>query len=84
MTQKTFPSATRFDQVEQALDQARPFLAMHGGGIQLIDVTDEGVVKVALRGHCVGCSLSTMTMKLGIERLLCDNLPDIVSSVQEV
>ncbi len=71
-------------QVDEVLDIARPALDMHGGGIRLIDVSNEGVVSVSLQGHCVGCSLSTMTMRLGIERLLKEKLPEIVSTVIEV
>ncbi len=75
---------TKLQKVNEMLDQARPYLETHGGGIQLIDLTDDGVVHLAFRGHCVGCSLSAMTMKMGIERLLADNLPDIVTGVKEV
>ena len=77
-------SLSRRELVEKALNQARPLLAMHGGGVRLIDVTKDGVVKVALQGHCVGCSLSTITLRLGIERLLISQLPDLVTAVQEV
>lgn len=77
-------SQTIFDQVNEVLDVARPALESHNGGIQLIEVTDEGVVKVALRGSCVGCSLSSITMKMGVERLLKSSLPNVVTALEEV
>ena len=72
------------EQVELVLNEARPYLEGHGGGIQLVDVDAEGIVHVALQGHCVGCALSTITMRLGIETLLKDRLPAIVKGVQEI
>ncbi len=74
----------KLKKIEEVLDVARPMLGSHGGGISVVDLNDQGVLSVALQGHCVGCPLSTHTMRLGIERLLRDNIPDIVSSVKEV
>lgn len=74
----------QFNEVNAVLDVARPALELHGGGIQLADVTNDGIVKVILKGHCVGCAISTVTMKLGIERLLKERLPHIVHAVEEV
>ncbi len=77
-------SKSIFDQVNAVLDEARPALESHNGGIQLIEVTDDGVVRVTLRGACVGCSLSSITMRMGVERLLKSSLPNIVSALEEV
>ena len=55
-------------EVEQALAKIRPFLQRDGGDIQLIDVTDDGIVKVQLTGACQGCPMSQMTLKQGVER----------------
>jgi Fe-S cluster biogenesis protein NfuA len=64
------------DTVEAALAQIRPALQADGGDVKLIDVTD-GVVKLQLTGACSGCPMSTMTLKMGIERVLKEQIPDI-------
>lgn len=64
--------------VEKTLNEARPALMLHGGNIELIDVDEaSGIVKVKLQGSCVGCPMSTFTMKLGIEKLLRERFPEI-------
>jgi len=70
-------------QVEQALDKIRPFLQRDGGDIQLIDVTEDGIVKVQLTGACHGCPMSQMTLKQGVERALMKEVPG-VKEVQAV
>jgi len=57
------------DEVAQALEEVRPSLQMDGGDVELVDVKD-GVVKVRLLGHCAGCPMSQMTLKMGIESYL--------------
>lgn len=64
------------EKVEQALDKIRPALRADGGDVELVDVED-GVVKVKLTGACGGCPMSQMTLKMGIERALKKDLPDI-------
>ena len=64
-------------QVEQALEKIRPFLQRDGGDIQLIEVTDDGVVKVQLTGACQGCPMSQMTLKQGVERALMKEVPNV-------
>jgi Fe-S cluster biogenesis protein NfuA len=64
------------DKVEVALSKVRPALQADGGDVELVDVT-EGVVKLKLRGACAGCPMSTMTLKMGIERLLREEIPEI-------
>ncbi len=56
--------------VEAALEEIRPFLASDGGGISLIEITDDKVVKVKLHGSCVDCSVNQMTLKNGIEMIV--------------
>lgn len=84
MADKSRMSQEKEQQVEAILDEARPFLESHGGGIRLLNITDEGIVRVSLHGHCVGCSLSTITLRLGVEKLLMTRLPEIVKGLQEV
>ncbi len=64
------------EKVEGALAKIRPALQADGGDVELVDV-DEGVVKVKLTGACAGCPVSTMTLKMGIERLLKEEIPDV-------
>jgi len=64
------------DKVAAALAQIRPALQADGGGVELVDVTD-GVVKLKLTGACSGCPMSTMTLKMGIERVLKEQIPEI-------
>ncbi len=64
-------------QVETALEKIRPFLQRDGGDIQLIDVTDDGVVKVQLTGACHGCPMSQMTLKQGVEKALMKEVPGV-------
>ncbi|MGD9159394.1 MAG: NifU family protein [Desulfobacteraceae bacterium] len=63
--------------VENELEKIRPALQADGGDVELIDINDEGIVKVKLQGACVGCPMSTMTLKMGIERILKQNVPEI-------
>jgi Fe-S cluster biogenesis protein NfuA len=64
------------ENVATVLDEIRPALQDDGGDVELLDVQD-GVVKVRLTGHCAGCPMSTMTLKMGIERLLKQKLPEV-------
>jgi len=65
--------------VQQLIDQIRPDLQADGGDIELVDVTEDGVVKVKLQGACHGCPGAAMTLKMGVERLLKKNIPEIKS-----
>jgi Fe-S cluster biogenesis protein NfuA len=64
------------EQVEKVLDKIRPSLMADGGNVELVDVQD-GKVKVRLTGACGGCPMSQMTLKMGIERLLKQEIPEI-------
>jgi Fe-S cluster biogenesis protein NfuA len=64
------------EQVEKILDKIRPSLRADGGDVELVDVEDD-VVKVRLTGACGGCPMSQMTLKMGIERVLKKDLPEI-------
>ena len=64
------------DKVEEVLDKIRPNLIKDGGNVELVEVTD-GTVKLKLVGACAGCPMSTMTLKMGIERILKQEIPEI-------
>lgn len=73
------------NQIEQVLEQVRPALRLDGGGIEFVKYDREtGAVHVRLRGACVGCPMSEITLKMGIEAALQDAIPEIteVISVQ--
>lgn len=67
------------ERVESALDEIRPALEMDGGTVELTEITSDNVVKLAMVGSCSGCPMSTLTLKLGIERLLKERVPEITS-----
>jgi len=67
------------ERVEAALQKVRPSLQADGGDVQLVDVDDEGLVKVKLMGACGGCPMSQMTLKMGIEKILMQNVPEVKS-----
>ena len=66
------------EKVEQALNKIRPALQADGGDVQLVDVQN-GIVKVRLTGACGGCPMSQMTLKMGIERHLRKEIPEVKS-----
>jgi len=64
------------EKVEKALEKIRPSLQADGGDIELVDVV-EGVVKVRLTGACGGCPMSQMTLKMGVEKTLKQEVPEV-------
>jgi Fe-S cluster biogenesis protein NfuA len=68
------------EKVEAVLNQIKPALQADGGDVELVDISD-GVVKVRLTGACAGCPMSTMTLRMGIERVLKEQIPDIMEVV---
>lgn len=65
------------EQVEQALAKIRPQLQADGGDIELVEITDDGVVKVRLTGACKGCPMSQITLKKGVEKVVLKEVPDV-------
>ena len=68
------------EKVEATLAQIRPALQADGGDVELVDVND-GVVKLKLKGACAGCPMSTMTLKIGIERVLMEQIPEVTEVI---
>lgn len=64
------------ESVEDVLDKIRPNLVRDGGNVELVDVND-GTVQVRLTGACAGCPMSTMTLKMGIEQALKQEIPEV-------
>lgn len=65
------------DKVQEILDTIRPSLQADGGDIELVEVDDDGVVKVRLTGACGGCPMSQFTLANGVERVLKEKLPEV-------
>ncbi len=65
------------EKVKAALDQIRVGLQMDGGDVELIAVEDDGTVKVKLVGACAGCPMSQMTLQMGIENTLKEQIPEV-------
>ena len=65
------------EQVEAALEKVRPALQRDGGDVELVEVTEDGVVKVRLQGACKGCPMAQMTLQMGIERVIKEMVPDV-------
>jgi len=70
------------EKVEEVIDMIRPALQADGGDVELVDVTEDGVVSVRLTGACGSCPMSTMTLKMGIEKNLKEKVPGVTSVVQ--
>ena len=64
------------DKVTEVMDKIRPSLQRDGGDVELVEVNN-GTVKVKLTGACAGCPMSTMTLKMGIEKILKEQIPEV-------
>ena len=65
------------DKVQSVINEIRPNLQADGGDIDLIDITTDGIVQVKLRGACSGCPGAAMTLKMGVERILKERIPEV-------
>ncbi|MGC9520052.1 MAG: NifU family protein [Desulfuromonadaceae bacterium] len=70
------------ERVEAALDEVRPTMLADGGNIELVEVTDSGVARVKLTGACSSCPMATVTLKMGVERVLLEKVPEIKEVAQ--
>ncbi len=70
-----------YERVDQALDEIRPYIHSHAGDVNIVDVSDDGVVKIQMVGACHGCPMSMLTMRLGIERILTDKVEGVTSVI---
>ena len=65
------------DRVKSCLADIRPRLQAHGGDVELVDVSDNGNVQVRLAGACQGCPSALMTLRIGVERILKEQVPEV-------
>jgi len=71
------------EDVEKVIEQLRPMVQADGGDLELVQVTESGVVTLKLHGACSGCASSTTTLRNGIERYLRYKLPQVTEVVAE-
>lgn len=64
-------------EVKKIIDKIRPGLQADGGDVELVNIDDEGVIEVKLKGACAGCPMSTLTVKNGIEKTLKEQIPEV-------
>ena len=77
--------ATMFDRLKKFIDSTvSPSLAAHGGAVSLVEVTDDGIVKVKFTGGCLGCSMVGVTLKEGIQTQLNQAFPGMIKDVVDV
>ena len=67
------------EKIKEVLDQVRVSLQADGGDAELVDISDEGLVKLRLTGACAGCPMSEVTLKSGIERALRENVNEDIT-----
>ena len=67
------------ERVEEVLGKVRPALQAHGGDVELVEITEDNIVRVRLQGACRGCPMSQMTMTMGIEAALKEEIPEVAS-----
>ncbi len=65
------------EQVDRVLDEMRPYIRSHGGEVNVLEVTEDKVARIQMLGSCNGCPMSMLTMRLGIERLLAEKMPQL-------
>ena len=65
------------ERVEKALEKVRPMLQADGGNVELVEVTADGIVKLKLTGTCGCCPMSSMTLKMGIEKIIKQDVPEV-------
>mgnify|MGYP006298452495 CR=1 FL=1 len=65
------------EKIQEIIDKIRPGLQADGGDVELVNVTEDGVVEVELKGACAGCPMSTLTVKNGIEKTLKQEIPEV-------
>ena len=69
--------AVDFEQVQKALDKTRAVLKRDGGDVELVQIREDNVVEVRLKGACNGCPMATLTLKAGIERIIKEEIPEV-------
>lgn len=69
------------ERIDAALDDVRPHLAVDGGDVEVVDITDDNIVKIKWLGNCQNCSMSVMTMRAGIEQAIRFKVPEVAGVI---
>jgi Fe-S cluster biogenesis protein NfuA len=77
MAENTTAEPTLRERVAEVLDRVRVYLQRDGGDLELVEVTDDGVVRVKLQGACKGCPMSQITISRGVEAALKEEIPEV-------
>ena len=64
-------------EVDRVLDEIRPYIHSHGGDVNVLEITGDKIARLQMVGSCNGCPMSMLTMRLGIERLLAEKVPQL-------
>ena len=64
-------------EVDRVLDEIRPYIHSHGGEVNVLEITEDKIARLQMVGSCNGCPMSMLTMRLGIERLLAEKVPQL-------
>ena len=72
------------EQIQIVLNGYRPNLYIDGGDVQVLRIDEKGIVHLKMMGACIDCPISLLTMKLGIQRLLKENFPNVVKGVNAI
>jgi Fe-S cluster biogenesis protein NfuA len=70
-----------YERVDRALDEIRPYIHSHAGEVNIVDITEEGQVKLQMVGTCHGCPMSMLTLRLGIERILMEKVEGLTGVI---
>lgn len=77
MMTATINKTELFQRIDQALDDVRPHLAVDGGNVELVEITENNIVRIKWTGACEHCSMSIMTLRAGIEQALIGKVPEV-------
>ena len=69
------------EEVEKILAKIRPAIQADGGDVELVNIREDNVVEVRLKGACNGCPMATLTLKAGIERIIKEEIPDVTEVI---
>jgi Fe-S cluster biogenesis protein NfuA len=72
-----------YSKIQNALDSIRPYLVADGGNVEIVEITSENVLRLALVGNCQSCNMSTMTFRAGVEEAIRREVPEILA-VEEI
>ncbi|MBW6514275.1 MAG: NifU family protein [Candidatus Syntrophosphaera sp.] len=67
--------------VEAILEKIRPAIKADGGDVELVNIREDNVIEVRLKGACNGCPMATLTLKAGIERIIKEEIPEVVEVI---